>query len=95
MFAVPPEWETSEAVYHSATSVPSRQTSCTSTSPETIDDGKKPLNEREPFARRSVMTKKLTDLYRKEEGAVGYMLLWAMGVPASLLFVIFLLRGCN
>ena len=31
----------------------------------------------------------------KEEGAAGYILLWAMGVPASLLFVIFLLRGCN
>ena len=56
---------------------------------------KKPLTEREPFAGRRVMTKKLMDLYRKEEGAVGYMLLWAMGVPASLLFVIFLLRGCN
>jgi len=31
----------------------------------------------------------------REKGAVGYMLLWLMGVPASLLFLIFLLRGCN
>jgi hypothetical protein len=31
----------------------------------------------------------------KERGAIGYMLLWIMGVPASLLFVIFLLRGCT
>jgi hypothetical protein len=30
-----------------------------------------------------------------ENGAIGYILLWVMGVPASLLFVIFLLRGCN
>jgi hypothetical protein len=30
-----------------------------------------------------------------EEGAIGYILLWVMGVPASILFVIFLLRGCN
>ena len=30
-----------------------------------------------------------------EQGAVGYMLLWLMGVPASILFLIFLLRGCN
>ena len=30
-----------------------------------------------------------------EQGAIGYMLLWLMGVPASLLFLIFLLRGCN
>ena len=33
--------------------------------------------------------------YQQERGALGYILLWAMGVPASLLFVIFLLRGCN
>jgi hypothetical protein len=33
--------------------------------------------------------------YQQETGALGYMLLWAMGVPASLLFVVFLLRGCN
>ena len=32
---------------------------------------------------------------KQEEGAAGYILLWFMGVPASLLFVIFLLRGCN
>ena len=30
-----------------------------------------------------------------EEGAIGYILLWAMGVPASLLFLAFLLRGCT
>jgi hypothetical protein len=30
-----------------------------------------------------------------EAGAIGYMVLWALGVPASLLFVIFLLRGCT
>jgi len=33
--------------------------------------------------------------WKQSEGAVGYILLWAMGVPASLLFLIFLLRGCN
>jgi hypothetical protein len=33
-------------------------------------------------------------LYR-EDGAAGYILLWLIGVPASLLFVVFLLRGCN
>ena len=31
----------------------------------------------------------------KERGAVGYMLAWLMGVPATVLFLIFLLRGCN
>ena len=40
--------------------------------------------------------KDLIDLYRRrQEGAIGYILLWAMGVPASLLFLVFLLRGCN
>jgi len=32
---------------------------------------------------------------KESEGAIGYILMWLMGVPASLLFVIFLLRGCN
>ena len=30
-----------------------------------------------------------------ETGAIGYILMWLLGVPASILFVIFLLRGCN
>lgn len=30
-----------------------------------------------------------------EQGAIGYIALWLMGVPASLLFVFFVLRGCN
>ena len=32
---------------------------------------------------------------REEEAAVGYIFLWLLGVPASVLFVIFLLRGCT
>lgn len=35
------------------------------------------------------------DVVDDEQGAIGYILLWLMGVPASLLFVVFLLRGCN
>jgi len=31
----------------------------------------------------------------RENGKVGYILAWAMGVPASLLFLVFLLRGCT
>jgi len=30
-----------------------------------------------------------------QEGKLGYILLWALGVPIPVLFVIFLLRGCN
>ena len=30
-----------------------------------------------------------------EQGAIGYILLWLMGVPGIVLFMIFLMRGCN
>jgi hypothetical protein len=30
-----------------------------------------------------------------EEGKIGYIILWLLGVPAGLLFLIFLLRGCT
>ena len=32
---------------------------------------------------------------RRQEGKLGYILLWALGVPIPILFVIFLLRGCT
>jgi len=28
-------------------------------------------------------------------GKVGYIILWLLGIPIPILFVIFLLRGCN
>ena len=31
----------------------------------------------------------------KQEGKLGYILLWALGVPIPVLFLFFLLRGCN
>jgi len=30
-----------------------------------------------------------------QEGKAGYILLWLLGVPIPILFLIFLLRGCN
>lgn len=39
--------------------------------------------------------KALKTRMQQEDGAAGYILMWLMGVPASVLFVIFLLRGCN
>jgi len=30
-----------------------------------------------------------------EEGKVGWILLWLLGVPLPILFVLFLLRGCT
>ena len=31
----------------------------------------------------------------RQEGKLGYILLWLLGVPIPMLFVIFLLRGCS
>jgi len=30
-----------------------------------------------------------------QRGKIGYIILWLLGVPASLLILIFLLRGCH
>jgi len=30
-----------------------------------------------------------------QKGKIGYILLWLMGAPASVLLLIFLLRGCT
>lgn len=32
---------------------------------------------------------------RRQEGKIGYLVAWALGVPIPLLFLVFLLRGCN
>ena len=31
----------------------------------------------------------------KQQGRFGYILLWLLGVPLPILFLIFLLRGCT
>jgi len=32
---------------------------------------------------------------KSESGKIGYIILWLLGVPASILLLIFLLRGCT
>lgn len=32
-------------------------------------------------------------MIENEKGRIGYIIAWLLGVPASLLFVIFLIRG--
>jgi hypothetical protein len=32
---------------------------------------------------------------RYQEGKIGYILAWLLGIPLPILLVIFLLRGCN
>lgn len=33
--------------------------------------------------------------FQSEKGKIGYIILWLMGVPFSVLLLIFLLRGCT
>jgi len=39
--------------------------------------------------------KGLEGLIHDESGAIGYIFLWLLGVPAGLLFIVFLMRGCT
>ena len=32
---------------------------------------------------------------KNEHGAMGYMLLWLLGIPIPILLIIFLMRGCT
>jgi hypothetical protein len=32
---------------------------------------------------------------QQQKGAVGYIILWALGVPVSVLVLMFLVRGCT
>ncbi len=40
-----------------------------------------------------ISTTKMNEIMKSESGKVGYLIAWLMGVPASLLLIIFLLRG--
>jgi hypothetical protein len=33
--------------------------------------------------------------FKDQRGKAGYIILWLLGVPASVLLLIFLLRGCT
>jgi hypothetical protein len=37
----------------------------------------------------------IDNLPAAQQGRVGYILLWALGVPIPILFLIYLLRGCT
>lgn len=38
---------------------------------------------------------KLTTIEHQTAGKVGWVLLWLLGVPIPVLFILFLLRGCT
>ena len=35
------------------------------------------------------------NLFKNERGAIGWILLWAIGIPIPLLLLLFLVRGCT
>jgi hypothetical protein len=39
--------------------------------------------------------KKAKEIINNQEGKVGWLLLWLVGVPVPVLLVLFLLRGCT
>ena len=41
------------------------------------------------------MIKGVIDKWRSQEGGIGYILLWVLGVPLPVLLLISLLRGCD
>ncbi len=45
---------------------------------------------------KGVTARRITSTLKKQqEGKIGYILLWLLGIPLPILFVIFLLRGCD
>jgi hypothetical protein len=38
---------------------------------------------------------KLRNLMRRQEGKIGYVIAWLLGVPLPILLLIYLLRGCS
>lgn len=34
-------------------------------------------------------------IVKNESGRVGWILLWALGVPIPVLFILFMMRGCT
>jgi hypothetical protein len=48
--------------------------------------------------RRSVMATSYLQAFRgarRQTGKIGWILLWLLGIPIPILFVLFLLRGCT
>jgi hypothetical protein len=49
---------------------------------------------KQPFWRIPMHKRDFTSLVA-QQGRVGYILLWLLGVPIPILFMIYLLRGCT
>ncbi len=47
------------------------------------------------YRRVSRGLRKYSTTMKMQEGKMGYLLLWLVGVPIPILLLFFLLRGCN
>ena len=41
------------------------------------------------------MNRYINNRWHKQQGKLGYILLWALGVPIPVLLLLYLLRGCT
>jgi hypothetical protein len=48
------------------------------------------MHKQKPFVSQA-----LNRLRVKQEGKLGYVLAWALGVPIPILLIVFLVRGCS
>ena len=53
------------------------------------------LPSRETGIQVAVRERSIMPKLRDQKGKIGYIILWLLGVPASVLILIFLLRGCT
>jgi hypothetical protein len=53
-----------------------------------LDMGRRYQRTKQCFRKHSTMAK-------LQEGKMGYILLWLLGIPIPVLLLIFLLRGCD
>jgi hypothetical protein len=45
--------------------------------------------------KRSGLKERKSAMRNKEEGKIGWILLWLVGIPIPILLVLYLLRGCT
>ena len=47
------------------------------------------------FTRLRRSSRTYSQLMKRQQGKIGYILAWLLGIPIPILIVVFLLRGCN
>lgn len=47
------------------------------------------------FTKGAGTSRNISAFKNRQEGKMGYILLWLLGIPLPILFFVFLLRGCD